>query len=385
MVVQFVRNTFLALILLVGMTLTAQAQTFYQSLVNGGFEMDTAATGWNQSGAVSLAVETTGAQEGTNCAKLVVAAGKDQDTAPAFAQFRLWGPLNILGKSYRLSGWVKTQYGTGGTPSVTLAKVEKIGGVFPVAHVVYMDTRYGAQAAWTHVEGTFTITGGPATDPGSYTNNDFLGLRLYVNTMGVTGDSSVWLDNFTLTEVTLTPDPNNLLVNPGFEEGLAGWSHYPLTNLTKEVTFDAPHGGTRVMKATYPAGKDGQIYQYYRGDKFYKGSKLHFSAWAKATYASTGGWLALYRDIAINDAWGNYFGSSDQVLGNAAAWTKLQMDLDLPVGPDKGVPAPTTSYLSLRICADATTVTGGDSIIYWDDVELSVIEVPVELSGFDIE
>lgn len=350
-------SSLLMVAMLAGTIISAAAQN---GLTNGNFEAGTA-NWFSFPASVVPTVETTGAQEGSQCGKVVYPGG----TSGAFLQQKIWGAMNIKGKTLRLSGWVKTSFGAGGTPSVSLGKAVKVANVWE--DLTTMDVRAGEQASWTHLQGTFTLLSGPTVDPGTTNNTDFLSPRFYADTTGVTGDSTVWWDDAMLVEVTA--DPSNVLNNGGFELGLDGtWIQL---GGTMSIAATGAKEGSQCLQVDVPAGAWGNIVDTYTGPLIVTGKKLLLSAWVKTNFGAGSNPATYLRAHEYDTDGGNLsYGANDSIVtGPIAAWTQLKVAYT-----SKGNGAlPGAGYTYIGLVNDCSGLTGA-SQIFWDDVRLEEIE-----------
>ena len=349
------------------------------AVLNGGFESALNGFTWTSPGATSGGVPVIDATDPHSGAQLAYMDNPMTGTAQMVNKYQ--EDLFIAGKTLHAKAWIKVTTNPGSLVQTWLAVNQKTSATAGPNTVGPAHT--GAQATWKRIDVSYLVTNDARADlsspitPGD--NNYFLGLRIVsFSAAGSTGTSRTFVDDLSLEEYTI--NPQDRLINPGFELGLSGWSTFNVT--TAEVTETAPFAGSTALVMTYDPGIGGFAYQVYNGPDWFTGSDLYMSAWYKASFGTGTGFVGIGKDAIVNGTLGNDFGPVvPYVYGDQPVWTRISGNFISAAGPS----ATPGDGLSLRLYADTTGITSGLSTVYWDDVQFWPSSVPVELSGFGIE
>ena len=177
---------------------------------------------------------------------------------------------------------------------------------------------------------------------------------------------------------TGTPLTDNLLINPGAEDGTTGWTATEgvLESLTDgECAGIAPYAGDRY----FGVGALCEEHEFARAVQ-----RVGLEKWSKAiddgrATARFGGWFADYAgsdlpqvDLLALDAEGETLATAGPIGQAISQWTELQDTLALPEGTR-----------SLDFVLLGTRFAGSDNDSYLDDLELRLAIEPVEEPGDD--
>ena len=339
--------------------LIAEPDDFVNDLTNGGFESGLAA--WDTNPAPGCAVDTTEFNEGVQGLKMVVPAAGSQQVLNTYT-----GPLYTVGKPVRASAWVKTAYGTGGTPSAQLRRHEYDTPGSVTVWDGEIARLAGEQATWTKMSGDFVVTGGSAVQDGDL-RGGYLWLRLVVDTTGVTGDSNVFWDDVQLVGLP-ADDPTNGFKNAGFEMGLANWTVWgPVTGLTgtSQTVAANLHGGIRSLQFDVPDTSYVKVQYNYKGAMYVRANVLNVSGWVKTVGGAPSIYILAYQ---TDDAGANKGYGIVGTLGDpSTSWVKVSAQVQPAVDP-----LSVTSTATLQINYFVDCATGGATTAYWDDMRMDV-------------
>ena len=207
----------------------------YNLVLNPGFEDGIGS--WISRGSDSIAIDATDSHTGSN--SLIM-------TKPTWASGAVLEGIPCKRITYTYSAWLK---GDSSYIFPLLDGLDQYGD--PLATHYWGETDYllTNPDTWTHVSYTFTVDPEPgATD---------LVLRLIVISKKVMPDTKIWVDDVSLVK-SISPvviDPNNKIVNPGFEDGLAPWEAYSGFNDGSHASIDSTGGytGAKLVTITTPA------------------------------------------------------------------------------------------------------------------------------------
>ena len=166
-----------------------------------------------------------------------------------------------------------------------------------------------------------------------------------------------------------------LLVNPGFESGVAPWAKGPSTSYTAPIISTvAPHGGVNYAEYLNPTATTG----FFQNVPVTSGKTYVISFWYKSAgddsdtrlwsiYKAADGTAVYTTPDANTDA----FRTNNQYLASAAAWT--QFVAEMPAGP-----AVTSLDVAVR-AYNLTTLAQFDDFSLMDKATMAVSDV----NGFD--
>ena len=165
-------------------------------LRNGSFEYDTPAWTFQSSGSGSFSAGGAGARTGQKGCAGTVSAGSDETLTASFQTDNLY-----QGRTYTLSGYIKTTSATGFLGDGVYLKVQSTSGSSWESEKLNVRTASGIDGGWTRLSVCFT-----APADGSYT--------VSIVSDGVTG--SIYADDLQL-ESGDTPSTLNLLRNENMQ------------------------------------------------------------------------------------------------------------------------------------------------------------------------
>jgi len=190
------RRISLSIILIVLFVILSSAKAD-NLLTNPGFESGT--TGWIGNGcSINTVASSPSPHSGSLCGH-------------AYSRTATWnGPAQdvtsrmVVGQTYQMSGWVRTNSTTSDTVMITVQKTDSSGTTW-----VNVATVTANNSSWVSLSGNYTLT----------VNGTLTGLLVYFETQ--TSLTDIYVDDVYLADLA-----GNLLTNPGFESGTTGWYGY---------------------------------------------------------------------------------------------------------------------------------------------------------------
>lgn len=287
--------------------------------VNGDFENGVA----NWSGSTGAISSNTGEKHGGSASMQFV------DASPTAAPYVYQKVAVEAGKTYKLSAWAKVLEGSGGYIGVFSAnnEVADLKGFSNTAEWTQFSMEFTVPAGVTQVKAeigastanivTFLIddvvleevTSQP--DPTDSTENT----EASEETQPSTENTEASEETQPSTEPATEPDPNELIVNGGFENDVANWS---ANSAASAYAVDKHHGNAAMQFVDDSDSKAPYIKQKVtvEGGKTYK-----LTAWTKII-SGAGGYLAAFgTDIAILE-----------ILDPSTEWVKKTITIVVPEG-----------------------------------------------------
>lgn len=176
-------------------------------------------------------------------------------------------------------------------------------------------------------------------------------------------NGNVYLDDITFSN---TP-PSSLVLNPGFENGLSGWTQdteYPMATTNLEH-YSGSNSATGTIQL--PGGNadfNSRIYQEFAYDSGYI---LYATLWAKTNFSPSSTGVAGLKIEFLNDA-NTVLGSAHDTIQGQTGWSYLYIAALAPSGTTKARVGP------FIYCPHATASLGGSA--YFDDVAASHAPLP---------
>ncbi|MGE5549953.1 MAG: PKD domain-containing protein [Bacteroidota bacterium] len=210
---------------------------------------------------------------------------------------------NLEGLTFTASGWFKT---LGVTEIVYQLRWRDSGGNWIPSHTP--EAALSGTAAWTRlaVEGT--------APPGATE------AWIVIAPSVPDGTGGFWADGLCLAE---KPRPN-LLVNPGYEDGLNAWQAG-----TGWAAETGGRAGAHCAGLAIPAGGSPNLSQGYDYGREIGGAEFLFSAWIKTENVTSVAVKARYKDAAGNWSAG---GESILSLSGTRAWERVLIEGTAPAG-----------------------------------------------------
>jgi hypothetical protein len=158
---------------------------------------------------------------------------------------------------------------------------------------------------------------------------------LYIRA-GIFGVGAVWFDDLSLEVREATPEKpfpaeTNLLVNPGFEEGLAGWdfSLAPIDG-TRVLLSDEAHSGAHSVllesQGKPPVQIISTVFQAFNTRQM-SGKRVRLSGWIKIEgLDKSSAFIRLFG----TGMYGDYMPGASQAYSNTIDWTHITMEKDIP-------------------------------------------------------
>jgi hypothetical protein len=153
--------------------------------------------------------------------------------------------------------------------------------------------------------------------------------------------------------------PPTGLGNPGFEEGMAGWTNVSGGTVVSEE--GARHGGARGLKITTPVGVWPTVEQAWTG--YAAGATYQLNFWGKV---ETGSARRGRLNIGTTDGDGNYKETVVAMCFSETEWTKYGVTFSTTAVSPRG--------LMVRWWQDSKTVGG---TAYFDDFTITKVTTPV--------
>ncbi len=264
---------------------------------NPGFE--SGITGWAVFGGGSSQVVTTSPHSGTQ-----VGRSTNRTSTNHGLRTSLLTAGAVSGTCYVGAGWVRTSSTTPVTVSVSVQQTDTYGGKF-----------YGLKSlqvanTWTPVSGVFRFdVNGPLTVLNLYFNGPPSGVDLFV-------------DDVSFSAVD-TEAIENLLTNPRFENGTAGWNGHGPATVTPSAASHAGVGAALVGSRTdawngmeqsvFGKTEDGQVY--------------YGAGWVTTDSATA---AAVKLTMEVVDSSGSRFFTVASGTATSATWTWLSGYVTLP-------------------------------------------------------
>jgi GH35 family endo-1,4-beta-xylanase len=173
-----------------------ESSAYGKNLV-GNSNFESGVSGWSTWGA-TISASTLQAHGGTTSALVT------NRTATYLGPVYWMGTLMSPGKKYAVSAWARL--GSGANQQVNFTAQMTCNGA---ASYSQMASAQASSSGWTQLTGTFTV-------PNCASN--YSGINVYLE--GPSAGTDLFVDDVSVQEVVIT----NLIANPGFEMGVAGWS-----------------------------------------------------------------------------------------------------------------------------------------------------------------
>ncbi len=264
---------------------------------NPGFE--SGITGWAAYAGGTAQVFTTSPHSGTQ-----VGRSTNRTSTNHGLRNSLLTSGAVSGKCYVASGWVRTSSATAVTVSMSVQQTDIYGGKF------YSVKSVQVPDVWTSFSGVFRFNvNGPLTVLNLYFNGPPSGVDLFV-------------DDVTFSEVN-TEAIENLLTNPGFENGIAGWGAHGPAIVTPTSYFHSGAGSASVgSRAATWHGLEQSIFGKTEDGRMYYGA-----GWVTTDSATA---AAVRLTMEVIDDSGSRFFAIAAGTATSATWTWLSGYVTMP-------------------------------------------------------
>jgi endo-1,4-beta-xylanase len=264
---------------------------------NPGFE--SGITGWGSySGGTAQAVATSprsGTQVGRSTNRTTTNHGLRNSLLTSGA---------VSGKCYVVSSWVRTSSATAVTVNVSVQQTDDYGGKF------YTVKSLQVANTWTPISGVFRFNvNGPLTVLNLFFNGPPSGVDLFVD------DAS-----FSAVDVDAI---ENLLTNPGFENGTTGWSGHGPATVASTVSLHSGVGAASVGSRTVAwHGIEQSVFGKTEDGRMYYGA-----GWVTTDSATA---AAVKLTMEVIDSSGSRFFGIATGTASSSTWTWLSGYVTLP-------------------------------------------------------
>jgi endo-1,4-beta-xylanase len=308
------RLPYLGLLLCLTALFATQLQAVTPNLLtNPGFE--SGLMGWaNHSGGTAQVVTTSpysGVQAGRSTNRTTVNQG---------LRYPLLTSGLVTGKCYIVSGWVRTASVTPVTINMSVQQTDNYGSKFNSVKTLQVAD------SWTFITGLYQFNvNGPLTVLNLYFNGPPIGVDLFV-------------DEVSFCEVD-SEAIENLLTNPGFENGTTGWAGHGLTTVTPTAFM---HTGTSAAAVGNRTAVWNGIEQSLFG-KTEDGRMYYGAGWVKTDSATA---ESVKLRIEVIDSSGSRVFTFATGTATSDSWTWLSGYITLPI---------TTGLTNVKFFAEGPT------------------------------
>ncbi len=264
---------------------------------NPGFE--SGLTGWAAFGGGTAQVVTTSAHSGTQ-----VGRSTNRTITNHGLRNSLLTSGAVPGKCYVASGWVRTSSATAVTVNMSVQQTDSYGGKF------YTVKSLEVADIWTPISGVFRFNvNGPLTVLNLYFNGPPSGVDLFVD------DAS-----FSVVDTEVI---ENLLTNPGFENGTSGWNGHGTATVTSTASVHSGAGAASVGNRTATwHGMEQSVFGKTEDGRMYYGA-----GWV-TTDSATAATVRLTAEVI--DSSGSRFFAIASGTASSATWTWISGYVTLP-------------------------------------------------------
>ncbi|SMF38509.1 Endo-1,4-beta-xylanase, GH35 family [Alteromonadaceae bacterium Bs31] len=266
---------------------------------NGGFENGT--DGWQAWGGSSITTASDRAHSGYQSGLLTNRTGTWQGPV-----YDLLSDV-VAGGTYEVNAWGMIEGAAEDTLNITVKTACAAGG--EAYHQLYSTTVNDSD--WTELQGSIVLPNCDLTQVFLYFDGPAAGVDIYIDDVEVTG--------------TVSPEPENLVSNAGFEDGLAGWVSWG-GNLS--VTTDVAHEGSQSALLVQRAGSwEGPVYDLLSSG-LEAGATYDISAWGRIAGANSDS-MSITLKVSCDDGTSNYlWGGAADVTD--VAWAEIAGSVTVP-------------------------------------------------------